>query len=117
MVDAAWILPEREVPMFRLYSSIAFVVAVAVAGCIGDTSRDASAPKAETQRPAVGGGPRDPYPYPDWCSAYDSPVPTDMSSMPPPGASHASTGLDPCPPVVPPLGPPPPAAPSPARTR
>jgi hypothetical protein len=101
--------------MCCLRSSIPIVLAFALSGCIADRNRDASAPEPATNRPAVGGGPRDFYP--DWCSAYDAPVPPERSSLPPAGAPDKSTGLASCPPVVPPLNPPTPPAPSPPRPR
>jgi hypothetical protein len=100
--------------MSVLPSLLAIAISVALVDCIGgETKRqaDAPAPASKTSNPAVGGGPRDPYP--EWCSAYVAPVPADRSSLPPAG-SPVSPGFDPCPlQVLPPLNPPPP----PPRTR
>ena len=62
----------------RKLSWIAVVATIVLtAGCIGDRSRDAKTPNNATHQPAVGGGPRDPYP--DWCSAYQAPVPPELN--------------------------------------
>jgi len=93
--------------MSLLQSFLAMALFVSLVDCIGETKRRADAPApapATSSRPAVGGGPRDPYPD---CSAAFSPVPADRSSLP---ASSPDAPLDPClPKTLPPIdGPRPP---------
>jgi hypothetical protein len=96
--------------MFWLRYAGATIVALGLTACLTDNARDANAPEQpEKHRPAIGGGPRDPYP--DWCSAYASPIPPPTGSLP--GHPGAAPGLDPCPNEVPPIPPPPPVAPTP----
>jgi len=95
--------------MRKLSWTAVIATIVLTASCVGDRSRDAKSQNNASHPPAVGGGPRDPYP--DWCSAYQAPVPPEMNALPKPDAPQP-TGLDPCPSPVPPIGPPPPVPPA-----
>ncbi|HEY3593776.1 MAG TPA: hypothetical protein VGL13_07880 [Polyangiaceae bacterium] len=91
--------------MNNVKTVVFLALAVAFGGCVGGI--DAKRPVEPTKPASIGGGPRD---VPAWCSAYESPVPVEPATLPPPGSRAGGGKLEPCPEtdLPPPVLPPPP---------